>query len=76
MNHHPGQCATDLLLVFTLYGMAMITLVGSILYKQHERRQRQQVQQNAPVRMHHLLPRQRHRPIFELRRNHRHLHQA
>jgi RING-variant domain len=72
MNQHHGQCASDLLLVFTLYGIALITLVGSILYKQHERRQRQQNQ----VRMHHIHPRQRHRPIFEVRRNQRHLHQA
>ena len=77
MNHHRGQCASDLLLVLTLYCMAMITLVGSILYKQHERRQRQQVNNpHHPGRVHHIHARQRHRPIFELRRNQRHEHQA
>jgi Flp pilus assembly protein TadB len=67
-----------------LYCIAMITLIGSVLYKQHERRQRQQQQQqhvhmnqqHNQARLHHIHPRQRHRPIFELRRNHRHLYQA
>jgi RING-variant domain len=59
-----GKCAADLLLVFNLYFFAGITLLCSILYKQHERRQRQL-----------QLEQRRNDPQLQNRRAARHLHQ-
>jgi RING-variant domain len=51
-NIHASQCASDIVLVFSLYLLACCTLIWSIFYKQHERRQRQWIAQRQQQRIH------------------------